>query len=110
MDRQPSCRCGSVPVMGLLTRCEARCLWHAVSHAGFVAQVFVAQVFVAQGSSSIGQSPGLQNRWLGVRVPPALRVRSGEPAKAGGRIGEDMATQTRGEAAEKRSGSGRASK
>src|SRR6185437_8308389 len=64
----------------------------------------------AQGSSSIGQSPGLQNRWLGVRVPPALRVRSGEPAKAGGRIGEDMATQTRGEAPEKRSGSGGAAK
>src|SRR5690348_18215741 len=64
----------------------------------------------AQGSSSIGQSPGLQNRWLGVRVPPALRVRSGKPAKAGGRIGEDMATQTRGDAAEKRSGAGRAAK
>src|SRR6266704_7013276 len=29
----------------------------------------------AEGSSSIGQSPGLQNRWLGVRVPPALRAR-----------------------------------
>ena len=25
-----------------------------------------------KGRSSIGQSPGLQNRWLGVRVPPAL--------------------------------------
>jgi preprotein translocase subunit SecE len=37
-------------------------------------------------------------------------VRSGEAAEAGGRIGEDMATQTRGEAPEKRSGSGRASK
>jgi preprotein translocase subunit SecE len=35
-------------------------------------------------------------------------VQSGETAKVGGRIGEDMATQTRGEAAEKRSGSGRA--
>src|SRR5215467_13998249 len=64
----------------------------------------------AEGSSSIGQSPGLQNRWLGVRVPPALRVRSGETARPGGRIGEDMATQTRGEAPEKRSGSGRAAK
>jgi len=37
-------------------------------------------------------------------------VRSGEAARTGGRIGEDMATQTRGEAPEKRSGSGRAAK
>jgi preprotein translocase subunit SecE len=37
-------------------------------------------------------------------------VRSGETRQAGGRLGEDMATQTRGEAAEKRSGGGRTPK
>src|SRR6266498_1189572 len=40
-----------------------------------VQSTVVADNLTAEGSSSIGQSPGLQNRWLGVRVPPALRVR-----------------------------------
>ena|SRR6516225_1154654 len=72
MNRQSRCRCGSMPVY--MRRSRKQCVLE-----GSGAEERRCQE--AEGSSSIGQSPGLQNRWLGVRVPPALRVRSGEAAK-----------------------------
>src|SRR4051812_36239747 len=75
---------GSVAGAGVMPRIVPRC----EAGANLVAEYFAgdrpgpsgsrrlarpnAAVGTAKGSSSIGQSPGLQNRWLGVRVPPAL--------------------------------------
>src|SRR5580704_18445400 len=93
LNRQPSCR---------MRQHARRLTVFAAKQFVLDAVVLEAVVLKAKGSSSIGQSPGLQNRWLGVRVPPALRVRSGQTALPANLLGEDMATQTRGEAAEKR--------